>query len=82
MHPLETEFQYYLEHQRELVAQYQGKYLVIKDTTVVGVYDDELTAVRKTATVYPPGTFLVQKCDVGIEIQTYHSRVSVEHVFA
>lgn len=77
MEKLEKEFKYYLEHQNELVKKYNGKFIVIKDCEVIGVFDSELEAVEKTAEKYELGTFLVQKCEPGTEsyTQTYHSRV-------
>lgn len=74
---LEKEFKYYLEHQDELVKKYNGKFIVIKNCEVIGVFDSELEAVNKTAEKYELGTFLVQKCEPGTEsyTQTYHSRV-------
>lgn len=77
MEKLEREFKYYLEHQDELVKKYNGKFIVIKDCEVIGVFDLELEAVNKTAEKYELGTFLVQKCEPGAEsyTQTYHSRV-------
>ena len=74
---LEKEFQYYLDHQKELVEKYNGKFLAIKECVVVGVYDTELEAVEKASEKYEVGTFLVQKCEPGKEsyTQTYHSRV-------
>jgi hypothetical protein len=76
---LENEFKYYLEHQKELIKKYNGKYVVIKNLEVVGAYDFELEAVQKTAEKHELGTFLVQKCEPGNEsyTQTYNSRVSV-----
>lgn len=75
---LQKEFQYYLEHQDELVQEYNGKVLVIKDQQVVGVFDSELQAVKETCKKYALGTFLVQKCEPGREsyTQTFHSRVA------
>jgi hypothetical protein len=51
---------------------------VIKDCQVIGVYDDELEAVREAAKKHEMGTFLVQKCEPGSEsyTQTFHSRVA------
>ena len=74
---LEKEFQYYLDHQDELVAKHNGKFVVIKDCAVIGVYDTEFGAVTETQKSYPLGTFLVQKCEPGSEnyTQTFHSRV-------
>ena len=73
---LEKEFKYYLEHQDEFVEKYNGKFIVIKDSEVIGVFDSELEAIKKTSEQYELGTFLVQKCESGTEsyTQTYHSR--------
>jgi len=75
---LEKEFKYYLEHQKELLKEYKGKYVVIKDCEVIGAYDDEIVAVEETSKTHQLGTFLVQKCEPGSEsyTQTFHSRVT------
>ena len=74
---LRDEFEYYLEHQAELAAQYQGRYLVIRDRKVLGDYETAEDAVRATAPAHEPGTFLVQRCDADPESTkvTFHSRV-------
>ncbi len=74
---LKKEFEYYIAHQDELVKQYNGKVLVIKDYQVVGAYDSEIEAIRKSQEKYELGTFLVQKCEPGVSSysQTFHSRV-------
>lgn len=76
--PLEKEFNYYLENQQKLVEQYHGKFIVIKNCKVIGVYDNELEAIEKTSKKEQLGTFLVQKCEPGSDsyTQTYHSRVT------
>ncbi len=77
MGELEKEFKHYLEHQEELVKEHNGKFIVIRDGKVIGVFDDELEAINKTSEQYELGTFLVQKCEPGSEgyTQTYHSRL-------
>lgn len=74
---LENEFKFYLENQSELVKKYNGKYIVIKNIEIIGVFDSEIDAVEKTSEHHELGTFLVQKCEPGKEsyTQTYHSRV-------
>lgn len=75
---LAREFDYYLDHQQELVRQYPGKFLAIKGQSVIGVFDAELEAIKETSKEHELGTFLVQKCealDRG-HTQTFHSRVS------
>ena len=75
---LEKEFNYYLEHQEKLVEKYNGKYIVIKNFSVIGSFDTEIEAIEKTIKEHKLGTFLVQKCESGSEsyTQTYHSRVN------
>jgi len=74
--PLEKEFQYYLDHQDEMVAKYDGKFVVIKDGEVLGAYADELTAITETQKSHEIGTFLVQKVSSGTSAytQTFRSR--------
>jgi hypothetical protein len=75
---LKDEFEYFLKNKEELVKKYNGKYIVIKNLQVIGVYDSEIEAVDETSKKEEMGTFLVQKCEPGDEsyTQTFHSRVS------
>lgn len=75
---LEKEFTYYLQNQDKLVEMYNGKYVVIKNDDVLGVFDTELEAIREISKKHKLGTFLVQKCEPGKAsyTQTYHSRVA------
>lgn len=79
MGELEEEFEYYLSNQDDLVKEYNGKYLVIRDHEVVGVYDSELDAYKDASEKYEMGTFLIQHCLPGEEshTQTFHSRVGI-----
>ena len=76
--PLEKEFRFYLDHQDELVSKYNGKFVVIKNGDVIGVFDDELAAVIETQKAHELGTFLVQKVEpgTGAYTQVFHSRVA------
>jgi hypothetical protein len=75
---LEKEFKYYLDHQDELVKEYDGKFIVIHGSKVVGAYESELDAIKETSKKYKQGTFLLQMCEPGNSsyTQTYHSRVA------
>ena len=75
---LEPEFEYYLAHQAEFVEKYNGKFVVIKNRALIGVYDDQTTAVFETKKTHELGTFLVQKVEPGDKAytQTFHSRVA------
>ena len=75
---LENEFEWYLAHQDELVKDYNGKYVVIKNEKVIGDFDDIGVAVEETSKIHELGTFLVQKCTPGDQdyTATFHSRVA------
>ena len=75
---LNDEFNYYLEHQKELLQQYSGKFLVIMGQEVVGVYSDRADAYYFSLEKYAPGTFLIQLCTPGDSAYTvrYYNRVS------
>lgn len=76
---LEKEFQYFLDHQDELVKQYGGKFIVIKNQQVIGVYNTEIEAFTETQKQHELGTFLIQECKLGAKVytQTFHSRVLI-----
>ncbi|MBQ7985277.1 MAG: hypothetical protein IJ250_06545 [Bacteroidales bacterium] len=74
---LEKEFNYYLQHQDELVKEYDGKYIVLKDNAVAGVYDSQADAYFDSEKKYGLGNFLIQLCTAGDNAysQTFSSRV-------
>jgi hypothetical protein len=76
--PLKPEFDYYREHQADLVEKYNGKFIVIKNRSVIGVYNSQAEAITETRKSHEMGTFLVQKVEPGTEsyTQTFHSRVA------
>lgn len=77
MATLQEMFQFYLDNQNELVKQYDGKYLVIKDNAVVGAYNTESEAYFESEEKYGLGNFLIQLCTEGngAYTQTFSSRV-------
>jgi len=74
---LKKEFEYYLSHQPEMVEKYDGKFIAIKNGTVLGAYEDELAAIAETRKEHELGTFLIQLVSPGNAAysQTFHSRV-------
>ncbi len=74
--PLKKEFEYFLSQQKELKEKHMGKFVVVKGGQVIGVYDDESTAIAETKKAHELGTFLVQKVQPGDNgySQTFHSR--------
>lgn len=74
---IEKEFEFYLNNREDLFAKYNGKFLIIKDQEVVGVYDSKIEAYEEGSKLYELGTFLIQQClnDDEHFTQTFHSRV-------
>ena len=67
---LAKEFDYYLAHQDDLVEEYDGKFIAIKDCVVLGVYGTHLAAFVETVQNHARGTFLIQQVSKGSEIYT------------
>ena len=76
--PLQPDFQYYLDHQDEMVDKYEGKVVVIKNGQVLGSYETEVDAVNETMKKHKVGSFLIQRVTPGAAAysQTFHSRVT------
>lgn len=76
---LMDEFRYYLDNMNDIVREFGGKYIVIKERKVIGAYKDALEAFNETSKIHEPGTFLVQlaSTDKSAYSSTYHSRVNV-----
>lgn len=74
---LDKEFKYYLSHKEDLLKEYPGKFIVVKDESVVGAFDSEIDAYTFGTGKFELGTFLIQQCLPNDEnyIQTFHSRV-------
>jgi len=75
---LQKELEYFKTNQAELVQKHKGKFLVIKNQKVEGVYDTEMEAYTKAKERFELGTFLIQQCIPGQESysQTFHSRAT------
>ncbi len=73
---LEKEFQYYIDHQEELVKKYNEKFIVIIDDKVVGIFNTFRDAHEESINKYKLGTFLIQECLPGKDsyTHTFHSR--------
>ena len=75
---LQKQLDYFKSHQDELVKKYEGKFLVIRNQKIEGVYGTEIEAYIDTKKKFELGTFLIQQCLPGQEsyTQTFHSRVA------
>jgi hypothetical protein len=74
---LDKEFKYFVNHQKELVRKYNGKYIVIIGEEIVGIFDSIAQAYEDSIKKYTPGTFFIQFCIPGEEAysQSFNSRV-------
>lgn len=74
---LQTEFEWFLANQAQLVTEYASQYLVIKDKTIQGAFPTEAQAYAYGTNTFELGTFLIQECIPGDTAysQTFHSRV-------
>ncbi len=66
----EQELQYFIDNQEDLVRRFNGKTLVIRQQTVVGVYDTPFEAYLDATAKYEPGSFMIQKCQPGEDAYT------------
>ena len=66
-------FEWYLVNQDSLVEKYNGKFLVIKDFEVVGVYDDRSSAYFDALEKYGLGNFMTQLCTPGEDAYTIYT---------
>lgn len=76
---LKKEFKFYLEHKKDLIKKYKGRFIVIKNNEVIGSYDSKIEAYEESKKENELGTFLIQYVDKGDESHTatFYSRVSV-----
>lgn len=75
---LQENFQFYLDHQGELVKKYNGKTLMIQNCEVIEVFDSYETAYQETVKRGLLGKVLLQICSPGHDdyTATFNSRVS------
>jgi len=75
---LKKEFEFYINNLPELLKNYKGKFIVIKNEQILGAYESFEQAILATKDTEKIGTFLVQKCEENQDsyTATYHSRVS------
>ncbi len=62
---LHKEFEYYLGHQDEFVARYDGRVIALKDGVVLGDFDSAGEAMLALQDTHPLGTYLIQRVSQG-----------------
>lgn len=76
------DFKFFLKHHDELLKDYDGKYVVLKDRQVIAsgiTFEDALE--NAIATGAQPGTFIIQLCTEGDSgyTQKFRSRAIFVH---
>jgi hypothetical protein len=72
---LQTDYHFFKENRARFVPKHAGRYIVLKNESLLGVYDDPVVAVVKTvADEHEPGTFLVQLVTEKPIIHRFRSR--------
>lgn len=78
---LEKEYKYYQTNKTDLLKQFQGEFIVIKNNKVIGNYVDKITAINETVNKkhLKMGSFLVQHVlpSQSEPVQRFCSRVYV-----
>lgn len=77
-HPLEKEFDWFLNHHDELVKKYNGRFVVIKNFVVLGDFENTGQAIEEMKKQgHELGTFIVQEVSPGnaAYTATFHSLV-------
>jgi hypothetical protein len=79
MSELRKQFDYYIANQDDLVARFDGRFVVIANEQVVGDFDAEVDAYAFGMENYEAGSFMIQRVAPGKDnySQTFHSRVAV-----
>jgi hypothetical protein len=71
-------FDWFLANKADLVEEYAGKVVAIRDGRVLGSFDSEIEARDTIAEQFEVGTFLVQRivADDSAHTMTFRSRVA------
>ena len=67
---LKRELDYFIKNQEKLVKKYEGKFLVLKDQKIIGIYATVGEAYWGAQKEHPLGTFAIQHCIPGPEAYT------------
>ena len=62
MNQQDTDYIYFLDNMENFYHKYGHKFVVVKNKTILNVYDDYLTAYDETLKTEKLGTFLIQEC--------------------
>lgn len=73
---LDKEYEFYQKNKDEFVKKYIGKFIVIKNDKIIGVYDSQVDALKESVKTNDLGTFLIQEIKGNDEpVIRFYSRV-------
>ena len=58
-----TDFEWFKNNYNEICKEYNGRFVVIKNKTIIGDYSSYSEAVRSTEQTEARGTYIVQHCN-------------------
>ncbi|MCC7246804.1 MAG: hypothetical protein IT269_14055 [Saprospiraceae bacterium] len=64
-YPNFKEYLWYEANEKELLKQYQGRYIVIKNEQVIGDYESRKQARQETLKNHESGSFIIHLCSIG-----------------
>ena len=67
-----SNLEFYRLHQNELVAAYEGQFLLIHDCVIVKSFDELIAAIKFARSHFEPNSYLVVQCTLGDEAYTLH----------
>ena len=67
MDAMKKNLEFYIEHQGELVSQFNGRVLLIHDQKIVGDYESKSEAYFYARDRFGPNTFSIIECSPGEE---------------
>jgi len=82
MNQQDQDFNYFLENMENLYRTYGQKFVVVKNHSILAVYDDFMAAYENTLKTEEPGTFLIQECFDDKEKMVHHFQGNVMPVRA
>lgn len=59
----QIDFDFFIAHYTEFYEKYGHKFIAIKNQTILGIFDDEVSAIHETSQTHPLGSFIVQECN-------------------
>ena len=76
------DFNFFLDNMGELYRKYGHKFVVVKNRSILGAYDNFITAYEFTLKTEEIGTFLIQECFDNKEKMVNHFQGNVTPVSA